>query len=131
MNQSLLMGWCDAGHSHALLDTALLAALTMPLPYRWKDRGTGSPAQSCTATAPGAEIPPGGLGALAFVHAHRPALVDLRAVQEAGGEGGAAGRTPSQADSTRPPEGAKSSLPIRGLSIPDRSTRWQQRPACV
>ena len=34
-------------------------------------------------------------------------------------------------DSTRPPEGAKSSLPIRGLSIPGRSTRWQQRAGCV
>ena len=34
-------------------------------------------------------------------------------------------------DSTMPPEGAKSSLPIRGLSIPGLSTRWQQRPGCV
>lgn len=113
MNQSLLMGRCDAGHSHALLDTALLAALTMPLPYRWKDRGTGSPAQSCSDTSL-PKSPPGGLGALAFVHAHPPWSTSGQFKKRAG-KGARQGarllrRTALGAGR------AKSSLPIRGLS---------------
>lgn len=103
-----------------------------PLPYRWKDRVHREVRPRAASNCTWCRNPTRRTGRpQAFVHAHRPAPGrPLWQFKKWWGRG-AAGRTPSQADSTRPPEGAKSPTPIRGLEHPrDRSTRWQQRPAC-